>query len=1103
MQRRVMGLGTGIAACLVAALLVPTGAATAEIDAPVGAVAAAGEAPTPSGDRAKPRVMTTGGSQFTVRVTPALSDVGSWHFTLQRRTGTKWKTIGDYSTRGDREEVTLPLRAGRYRVLVPAQHGYAAVTSSPMRYQPTPQISLTGSGGLEVQVSPARTWKMILERKTAQGWTRVDAGIVRGSHPTVFAEPSGTYRVRTKATGRFPAFTGRPFDYAAAAPAGPIAPALLDEVFAAPAPAAANAKPQASTDCGKVMKEGGIALGLLSFIPYAGPVFKVIGLGVRADGKKAGSACVQAEFAQANEQLAFQEGQIAALQEQLTEVQNEIIDLAYVEKLDDETQWAYEYREDLDRIQEDFANFMEDGKFWSGTDSQGAGLTIADASVAGTAASPAFATLQSFVTGNQTDFQDYVENLSATSVTCGGSLLPPVGGDTCVESKSLKVTLDTNKVTYDAYSSMEGVLTTQIPVTLVDSSTNVVPLFDQYNDSLVSFYQQSLGALQLAYQMEYLVNQLNYENGAAFTTGQTSTVDQIEHLGGVGGTWYGYLDLQSTLGSAPTAEQQIDIYNRAQKSLSHVYAARINQLYRTTVGFIVSDDLIAPQAYPTGGYNDKLDYGTYVGNYGTRPLEMLPSVATASHTWDDNAVLYQYGGLRDAVGCATALKAYNVVNGVDGSLYGADGAINDTTCPALLTTASGALLSAPPSDDPSVAGGPLTDCESYASAANTGGGSCYDGNTLAAFTNRSGGITRSSTVLNNLLLCNYQDPNLKWFQVDGARAANAAGLRAGDYALTCGNWGKDANYDFPQSTPPDVLSGLDAQGNAVTPRWKDSLTLESNFGMQVAFSTQWYSDTNGNSHPNNFGSNSYSISEGYYYPLAAQTSTETWQLHSCDKSCQTTTASGWWTYYNPASTTPPLNLGGPKDKGKVNFPKATDGSCSIVKSWASSQVTVDTAACTVTFPTIGVSSYPNDADTAGVTIGLALPNAATGSAAGGFVLPVTLVAARGWAGKQYETSTSPQQTYCDGNCLLLAMYVSAGTHVPEVGYAAPPATVSCEAPRNGPGGSGVYVGSVGWTTCSGIFSSQGSVTVADGGQFQFNVGRINDGVAQIDVIPVG
>ena len=83
------------------------------------------------------------------------------------------------------------------------------------------------------------------------------------------------------------------------------------------------------------------------------------------------------------------------------------------------------------------------------------------------------------------------------------------------------------------------------------------------------------------------------------------------------------------------------------------------------------------------------------------------------------------------------------------------------------------------------------------------------------------------------------------------------------------------------------------------------------------------------------------------------------------------------------------------------------------------------------------------------------------------------------------------------------MYVSAGTHLPEVGYTAPPAAVSCEAPRNGPGGSGSYVGNTGWTTCSGIFSSQGSVTVADGGQFQFNVGRIADGVAQIDVIPVG
>lgn len=1089
-------LGATAAVCLLATLLVPTASATT--------VPAATKPGTQDADvaaKAPQRVKTTGGSYLTISITPARSDIGAWRFTLERRTGNSWKSVGDYTTRGDSEKVSLPARAGRYRVVVPAQHGYAALTSRPMAYRPTPRVSVTGSGGLEVRVSPARTWGVILERKTAQGWAKVAAGAVRGSRPAVFAEPSGTYRVRTEVAGRFPGFTGRPFAYRAAAPAGPIDSALLDEVFSAPAPAAATA-PMASTGCGKVMKEGGIALGLLSFIPYAGPVLKIVGLGMKIDGKKAGSACIQAEFQQVNEQLAFQEGQIAALQEQLTQVQNEIIRNAYVEKLDDETQWAYQYKEDLDNLQALFTNFMEDGKFWSGTDDQGAGLPIPDASVAGTAASPAFASLQSFVNGNQTAFQDYVKNLSATSVTCSGTVLPPVGGDTCVERKTMNVLLDTEKVTYEAYSSMEQVLEAQILET-VSAKTNMVPLFDQYNDSLVAFYQQSLGALQAAYQMEYLVNQLNYENGAAFTSGQTAAVNQIEHLGGVNGTWYGYLDLQRALGTAPTGEQQIDIYNRAQKSLSHVYAARINQLYRTTVGFIVSDDLIAPQAYPTGGYDDTLNYGKYVGAYTTTPLEMLPSVATDSHTWTDSAVLYQFGGLRDAVGCATALKAYNSVNGVGGSLYGSDGAINDTSCPALLTTASGAPLSAPPSGDPSVAGGPLTDCASYASPANTGGGSCYDGNTLAAFTNLSGSITRSSTVLNNLLLCNYKDPHLRWFQVDGARAANVAGLRAGDQALTCGHWGKDANNDFPQSTPPVSLSGFDAQGDAVEPRWKDSLTLESNFGMQVAFSTQWYYDTNGNSHPNYFGSNSYSISEGYYYPLAAQTSAEAWQLHSCDKTCQTTTVPGWWTYYNPASATPPLNLGGPKAQGTVQFPKGSDGACSIVKSWASSNVTVDTAACTVKFPKIGVSSYPNDADTAGVTIGLALPNAATGSTTGGFVLPVTLVAARGWDDDQYATSTAPQQTFCDGNCTLLAMFVSAGTHLPEVGYAAPPATVSCDSPRDGPGGSGSYVGNTGWTTCSGIFSSQGSVTVADGGNFTFNLGRIADGTARLDVLPVG
>ena len=41
--------------------------------------------------------------------------------------------------------------------------------------------------------------------------------------------------------------------------------------------------------------------------------------------------------------------------------------------------------------------------------------------------------------------------------------------------------------------------------------------------------------------------------------------------------------------TAPTSAQQASYYNRAQKALSQLYAARVNQLYLNTIGFIVSD----------------------------------------------------------------------------------------------------------------------------------------------------------------------------------------------------------------------------------------------------------------------------------------------------------------------------------------------------------------------------------------------------------------------------------------------------------------------------------------------------------------------------------
>jgi hypothetical protein len=71
-------------------------------------------------------------SKVRVKVTPALPK-GSWGFRVQRLRKGTWKPVTDLSTRGDSETRTVNLPRGRYRVVVPADHGCAGSRSRPVR----------------------------------------------------------------------------------------------------------------------------------------------------------------------------------------------------------------------------------------------------------------------------------------------------------------------------------------------------------------------------------------------------------------------------------------------------------------------------------------------------------------------------------------------------------------------------------------------------------------------------------------------------------------------------------------------------------------------------------------------------------------------------------------------------------------------------------------------------------------------------------------------------------------------------------------------------------------------------------------------------------
>ncbi|MFM8895698.1 MAG: hypothetical protein ACKOE2_10055, partial [Actinomycetales bacterium] len=447
-------MAVGLAMILAALVNVGGPAAANEVSsAPQGAAAAVAEtrAQAPMAGRL-PTVRFASGPRLGVRVRPAQAGPGQWKFSLERKEGTKWVPAGAYRTSGDLEQAELPVGAGTYRVVVPAQNGFRATISGAQRYAPAPIVTMSGGSRLEIAVAPVSMkgsgWTVTLERKTAQGWSKVRTVTSTGVRPVVSAVGSGTYRVRTQAQGRFPAFTSTPYDYQQQAPAGPVDYSLIAQAFASDSKARSMPRvmPRAATGgCGSVMtstSEGlEIAGGFLSLVPVAGGAMAAVtntaGVVIGAEGAEAGSACVQAEFAAINVQLAFQESQIDLLQAQLQATTSAIIQGAYALQSGITGTDAYDYNQAIEAVGGAFNTIMLDGVFRLGPQTPNP-----NASVQSTATtSQLFGTLSAFAAA-QTTFVENVNNVSGAVVTCSDALLPPAPGKTEPDCYS-KVGMDT------------------------------------------------------------------------------------------------------------------------------------------------------------------------------------------------------------------------------------------------------------------------------------------------------------------------------------------------------------------------------------------------------------------------------------------------------------------------------------------------------------------------------------------------------------------------------------------------------------------------------------------------------------------------------------
>ncbi len=1065
-----MGIGALVVACVVASLVAPQIAAAAPSSVPNGAeaatVSAEGPAAAAAQVKATPQVTMDGGPRLRVHVAPEQAGPGAWQFTLERKGADGWEWDGDYLTKGTNEEISLPVAAGTYRVVVPAQNGLSAATSKEKAYLPTPDITVGGYGALEVTVGPIRDWRVTLERKTDQGWVTAKRAKTRGTEPMVFSVDDGTYRVRTEANGRFPAHTGAAFDFARQSPPGPIPYGMVDAMFSdnpAPGKKTRTLTPRsASSNCASVMNPSPdygvtIATGLINFIPYVG---RTISSGINSQQANAQATaeqnCLSAQFAAMNAQLSFQEAQIQQIQTELSQAKTEVLAGFYQtdgEIVNSDLNAYTASLNDLVICTNDglLWNFMTSYKFWTGCPGKPDGSTVIVSGVTGNtvqevATSPDFASYYGAFTaaGAATDLLLPLQEVSASQV---------LGNEPCSYPSPLVLPLPAGQnapvCTVTPYGNSQiqtlyEAVYTQFKTALdiyQDNGENVVPLFDQYNDSIAAYFGQSAVAVQAAFTVESLINQLNYYNAGQDTA--------IPSLSKVAGTHYSYQGLEDALGTTPTASEQAQYYNLAQQALANVYAGTMNQLYQTTIGYIVTDTPVLGQAWPdTTKIDVRIDYADNVGRYVTTPLNFLPNVASGD-LQPASTALYQYVGLRDAGACYQGLLGWNQTNvpgfPPTGTYPWAYPPLSEveSLCPSILTTAAGGAVSA----------GPLPDagCDVYASPPGGDGSSlpsCYDGNTLAPYyAPNDAGLVSTSYVFTNLLLCDATDPSLTWFNVTSANSGNAAGLVEGNWALTCGNWA-GPNAGFPGAK--QSWSGGEMEAISCTyPNGGNAFSV-----IPSGIESCWLYDDSF------LGLFQYtSVEDAYQFDSFI---VENYYLNMSEYSNVTYIASN-----------DPLNIGAPNTPTYVAFP--TYSTCVGYGTTASTSV----SGCEIDFGPVNsllnsdINGYVGEMELAALTA--SLPNTAAGSSSGGFALPL-------WVGTAYEITAN----YSTRNAWTwLAVWVASNTSLADVGFVAPPALAD-------PGDS------IPW-------QPSGYITVADGSCWGINIGRMgtNKGAIQFSQQPLG
>lgn len=470
-----------------------------------------------------------------------------------------------------------------------------------------------------------------------------------------------------------------------------------------------------SSDCGHVMSDAGngigFASGFINFIPDVGPILGlIVGEGdhvLNLFGGKGGNSCVAQEFQSIENQLFVQQQEINQIEANLNLSSNNIWNSIATNASNIASDEYTAFSSNLDVINGNSGalEYIYSAAGFYDSDSESLTSQTLTQLINNTTNLSAVSSAYSKLAAN---------NLSNTMLQISGAKY----GSPCPENESgyrvcyKSVIADPNSILLNLLENTHAYLQTELTSTF-NNGGNLVPLLDDYNNTIMSYYQQSLSAIQNAYHLAYLANYLNFQTGSGSSSGMSD-------IFAIPGTYY---ESGTSMGAEANATAT-QMYNEAQLNLTLMTAALINQLYTNVVGYIVTDVPVGVQSYPNtqqipyySPKNNQLNYAESI-NYSSLIGKLLPSGSnTASQNLNSaisnlstqyqslttnlkalsgynsstnaapNLFFYQYSGLNNVASCIGSLESYNQQYGISGNIQ--DAFSSSSSCPALFTDING------------------------------------------------------------------------------------------------------------------------------------------------------------------------------------------------------------------------------------------------------------------------------------------------------------------------------------------------------------------------------------------------------------------------------